>query len=176
MSWRLPSLVFSIHCFISPLAQAEDKPDGNDITIGARAQAPPDSRLQFPAITVDKLHMPRKLTAAEAQVLAARNWALHYFRIDADRVYLAGFSMGGVATKRMGVTYPDLFAALNSRSGPIIRKNHQELYRNLHDLPLYALGGGRDELNPVETFQWEREKCEAEKLPCKMVLSPSWGT
>ena len=48
----------------------------------------------------------------DADVLRAIRTAKETFRVDADRVYLTGYSMGGGGTWHVGARHPELFAAI----------------------------------------------------------------
>lgn len=89
-----------------------------------------------------------------------RDVAQHYV-VDPDRVYLAGMSMGGYGTWRLGQLYPDLFSRGIIWSGPVMPNavwayptpppagpNLTDLFGNTRDLPLFVLHGGLDELVP----------------------------
>ncbi len=55
--------------------------------------------------------------AGEVDVLEALEHAKQHYRIDADRVAVRGFSMGGAGCWQMAVHYPDLFFAANPGAG-----------------------------------------------------------
>jgi len=52
------------------------------------------------------------MLAAEGDVLAVIDDVARDYRIDPDRIYLEGHSMGGTGSWQLGVHYPDRFAAL----------------------------------------------------------------
>ena len=67
------------------------------------------------------------------------------YRIDIDRVYLTGVSLGGAGTWYLAIKYPDKFAAIAPMSGfthhlGFIEKN---IY-NLTDIPIWAFHGQID--------------------------------
>lgn len=104
-----------------------------------------------------------------------RDVATHY-AIDRERVYLAGMSMGGFGTWRLGQLYPDQFARAIVWSGPLTpfsisaypvpvtypQQNPpmcerdadgcgyslHDLFGNAHNLPYLVIHGGADELVP----------------------------
>ncbi len=55
----------------------------------------------------------------EQDILDAIIWAQENYNIDADRIYLTGFSMGGRGTYSIGLKNPDKFAAIAPMSGPM---------------------------------------------------------
>ncbi|NQT50782.1 NPCBM/NEW2 domain-containing protein, partial [bacterium] len=98
------------------------------------------------------------------------------FSVDADRVYLYGFSMGGSGSWQVGVHYPDLFAALGPVCGNADHRVWERLWdwgeknptwmsprkrwmeatesaaffaENLLNLPAYACHGTKDNVVPV---------------------------
>lgn len=72
-------------------------------------------------------------------------------RIDRDRVYLSGYSMGGYGTYMFGLMYPDLFAAAYSTSGVHFGSalpGGAHLLENARHLPIVIHHGLIDELVP----------------------------
>ena len=59
-------------------------------------------------------------------VLAELEATEREFRTDANRVYLTGFSMGGLAAYRMAFRWPDRFAALFVVAGRVLFPNNAE--------------------------------------------------
>lgn len=67
------------------------------------------------------------------------------FRVDTNRVFVAGHDMGGDAAFDIGFSHPDLFAGVISIGGQIER--FAQYYRqNAKTLPMYIVGG---ELDPT---------------------------
>jgi dienelactone hydrolase len=54
-----------------------------------------------------------------------------HYRVDPDRIYLMGHSMGGYGTNRIGMHFPDMFAAI----APFQGTDDEELHANLRNLP-----------------------------------------
>jgi hypothetical protein len=72
------------------------------------------------------------------------------FRIDRDRTYVAGHSMGGWASWLLPVLYPDRFAATYPASGlPAFEESTTPLLENLREVPAVIFHGTEDELVPV---------------------------
>ncbi|MGD0093015.1 MAG: dienelactone hydrolase family protein [Planctomycetota bacterium] len=110
-----------------------------------------------------------------ALVLAALRWAERQYRVDAERVYLSGCSMGGIGVKTFAVNYPDYFAAAVSRSGAPLRETDTPLFRNLHALPLWALAGDQDEMIPAALLKKEQEVIAQAHIPARVEILPGRG-
>jgi predicted peptidase len=79
------------------------------------------------------------------------------FAIDADRLYVAGLSMGGFAVWDVSTRHPDLFAA----AMPICGGGDEKQAAKIAKLPLWAFHGGQDTV--VKTFR-SRNMINAMKL------------
>jgi predicted esterase len=67
-------------------------------------------------------------------------------RVDPDRVYLTGLSMGGFGTWNTAVSYPELFAAII----PICGGSHHSSVLRLRNMPIWCFHGDKDESVPFE--------------------------
>ncbi|MBN1491307.1 MAG: dienelactone hydrolase family protein, partial [Phycisphaerae bacterium] len=67
------------------------------------------------------------------------------YRIDPDRIYLSGLSMGGIGTWRIGTRHPDRFAAL----APVCGEADPKLAANLRRTPVWCFHGDADPVVPV---------------------------
>ncbi|MCG8409534.1 MAG: prolyl oligopeptidase family serine peptidase [Phycisphaerales bacterium] len=76
------------------------------------------------------------------------------YRIDRDRTYITGFSMGGFATWELTMIRPDIFAA----AVPICGVGNKAFVSNIKDLPIWAFHGRLDQNVPVSG---SREPIEA---------------
>ncbi|MCB1062151.1 MAG: prolyl oligopeptidase family serine peptidase [Verrucomicrobiae bacterium] len=70
-------------------------------------------------------------------------------KIDADRIYLTGLSMGGYGTWALASDQPDRFAAIV----PICGGGTPYLMRRLSKVPVWAFHGGKDSVVPLEESQ-----------------------
>ncbi len=107
------------------------------------------------------------------QVFAALEWALTHYRVDPDRVYITGLSMGGAGAKRLAIFQPDRFAAACSDSGAPLDPSLEAQYKNLFTVPLYSWSGARDQLVPNAVVLHEKELAEALKLPLTYAIDPN---
>jgi len=70
---------------------------------------------------------------------------LKKYRIDPDRVYLTGLSMGGFGTWNWACTYPERFAAI----APVCGGGEPLLADNMVNVPVWAFHGADDQVVPV---------------------------
>lgn len=64
----------------------------------------------------------------------------HHHRVDPQRIYLTGLSMGGYGTWEMAMHYPELFAAV----APICGGGDPDNACRLKNIPVWAFHGGED--------------------------------
>jgi hypothetical protein len=82
------------------------------------------------------------------------------FNVDEDRVFLTGLSMGGGGALWLGLTRPDLWAAI-APVCPQVREGTVELAANALNVPLRLFQGERDPVVPVAgTRQWHKRLLE----------------
>jgi predicted peptidase len=75
---------------------------------------------------------------------------LQRYPVDPDRVYITGFSMGGIGAWDMAIRYPELFAAV----APIAAR--RESYWNpcsMKKVPIWAFHGAMDDVVPLAAGQ-----------------------
>ncbi len=78
------------------------------------------------------------------------------FSIDDDRIYLTGLSMGGGGTLWMGLTRPDIWAAIAAVC-PMVPDSTIELAPNALNLPVRLFHGAADPVVPVsESRMWKQ--------------------
>ena len=67
------------------------------------------------------------------------------YRIDSDRLYVTGLSMGGFGTFELTTRYPDVFAA----AAPICGGGDPTKAKTLSALPVWVFHGDADRVVPV---------------------------
>ena len=70
-------------------------------------------------------------------------------RVDIDRIYLTGLSMGGYGTWSLATRYPEKFAAV----APICGGGVPYLTKRIPHLPVWAFHGGKDSVVPASESQ-----------------------
>ena len=70
-------------------------------------------------------------------------------RIDEDRIYVTGLSMGGFGTWRLACEYPDRFAAI----APICGGGDPFRVRKIRHLPVWAFHGAKDTVVPLKASE-----------------------
>ena len=78
------------------------------------------------------------------------------YRIDKDRIYVTGLSMGGFGTWQLAIQYPDRFAAI----APVCGGGDPLLANRLGPLPIWVFHGAKDSVVP---FKKSEEMVEALK-------------
>jgi predicted peptidase len=120
---------------------------GNDLEL-VKKHGPPkliESGKQFPFIVVSpqcpagRWWQPQELTALLDEIVEK-------YRVDRDRVYVTGLSMGGFGTWALAAYSPDRFAAL----APICGGGEAYWTREIAHVPVWAFHGAKDPVVPVE--------------------------
>lgn len=79
-------------------------------------------------------------------VMALLDEIISTYRVDSERVYLSGFSMGGAGVWDLAAHSPELFAAIV----PLAGRFHPEQAHLLDNVPIWAFHGEDDDVIPVE--------------------------
>lgn len=98
------------------------------------------------------------------------------YRIDTNRVYLTGFSLGGSGTWYIAAKYPGKFAAIAPMSGftshmDYIDKNIDRLI----DIPIWAFHGKTDDVVPFEETERMIKKLEGKNKNMLFSAEPEVG-
>ncbi len=80
---------------------------------------------------------------------ALLNDVCRHYRIDEDRIYVTGLSMGGHGTWAMAIEYPDRFAAI----APICGRGKPDRAELIKHIPAWVFHGARDAIVPLEKSQ-----------------------
>jgi len=99
-----------------------------------------------------------------------------HYKVDKDRVYLTGLSMGGFGTWALAGYAPDRFAAII----PICGGGEPLLARALKNTPVWAFHGAKDPIVPVKRSQdlidaLKRTNAEAKLTIYPEALHDSWS-
>ncbi len=101
----------------------------------------------FPAIVVSPQSAPRRWWHSQLLELTALvDEIVDKYKIDEDRVYLTGLSMGGFGTWALAAYSPDRFAALM----PICGGGERMTARVLRRVPIWVFHGAKDPIVPLE--------------------------
>jgi predicted peptidase len=82
-------------------------------------------------------------------IMAEIDQTLRDFRVDAGRIYLTGFSMGGAGVYDTAAQWPNKFAAVIAIAGPVPAET-SELVKGLRRVPIRIMHGVLDKRVPVE--------------------------
>jgi len=93
------------------------------------------------------------------------------YRIDKERIYVTGSSMGGYGTWRLAAVYPNRFAAI----APICGGGCPDDAVNIAHLPIWVFHGAKDDMVPVK--ESEAMVAALEKVGCnvKLTVYPNIG-
>jgi predicted peptidase len=120
---------------------------------GVKKWGPPnfiDHGIQFPYVIASPQcpPSPKSWNSAEEQklLLALLDHLTNSLKVDADRVYLTGLSMGGFGSWRLAADHPELFAAVV----PICGGGNPADADKLKNLPIWVWHGEADPTVPVK--------------------------
>jgi hypothetical protein len=98
------------------------------------------------------------------------------YRIDTNRVYLTGFSLGGAGTWYIAAKYPDKFAAIAPMSGFTSHMDYiTDNIDKLIDMPLWAFHGKMDIVVPFEETERLVKKLVGKNKDLKFSVEPEAG-
>jgi predicted peptidase len=90
------------------------------------------------------------------------------YRVDTDRVYLTGLSMGGFGTWTLAERYPQRFAAI----APICGGSERYEASRLKTVPIWAFHGAKDKVVPVEKSKEMVDAVNAAGGNAKLTIYP----
>jgi len=93
------------------------------------------------------------------------------YRIDKQRIYVTGLSMGGFGTWRLAIEYPDKFAAI----APICGKGNPAKAARISHLPVWVFHGADDKIVPLKSSQEMVEALEKAEGNVKFTVYPDAG-
>jgi len=103
---------------------------------------------QFPCMVVSP-QCPRNQWWEPVHLLALLDELQRNYKVDADRIYVTGLSMGGFGTWELAGRAPQRFAAI----APICGGGEPRRARQFAQLPVWAFHGAKDTAVPVERSQ-----------------------
>lgn len=89
-------------------------------------------------------------------------------RIDEDRIYVTGMSMGGAGTWTLAAAYPDRFAAI----APVCGRNDPAIAPTIAHLPIWIFHGEKDAVVPVWHSRNIAAALEAEGADFRLTIYP----
>jgi len=102
----------------------------------------------FPLIVVSP-QCPKGKMWEPIELMALLDEIERLYKVDQNRVYVTGLSMGGFGTWRLAAYAPDRFAAI----APICGGGETHWVRKLRTVPVWAFHGAKDSGVPVERSQ-----------------------
>lgn len=99
---------------------------------------------QFPMIVVSP-QCPQFQRWEMGQLKALLDYMEETYKVDQDRIYVTGLSMGGYGTWQLAVNFPDRFAAIV----PICGAGDRDGAKRIAHIPTWAFHGGDDGAVPI---------------------------
>ncbi|WP_274361427.1 prolyl oligopeptidase family serine peptidase [Paenibacillus thermotolerans] len=106
-----------------------------------------EGRDDFPFIAVSPQCPEDSFWSVEIDALDSLiNEIADNYRVDTDRIYLTGLSMGGYGTWTLSIAYPDRFAAIAPICGG---ENPARAAATLKNVPIWVFHGAKDNVVPL---------------------------
>lgn len=119
---------------------------GDDLGILGRIALPMvlEERDDFPFIVISP-QCPKGQTWSNEFLITLLRDIVARYRVDPDRIYLSGLSMGGNGTWNLAMEYPDTFAAI----APVCGWGNSNLVSRIKDIPVWVFHGELDTSVPI---------------------------
>ena len=120
---------------------------GDDIEILKESALPNELEkgLKLPFVVVVP-HCPKGESWDSQKLYDFYNYIVEKYKIDKNRVYITGFSMGGFGTLKFAKDYPGLFAA----AAPVCSGGSKFFAESLVSVPLWFFHGKKDNIVEIE--------------------------
>lgn len=99
------------------------------------------------------------------------DYLIKKYRVDVDRVYLTGLSMGGFGSWAWAASNPERFAAI----APICGGGDPKTVEKFKHIPIWVFHGGKDTAVPVQRSQQMVDALKAAGTEPKFTLYPEAG-
>jgi predicted esterase len=117
-------------------------------TAGAAAAPPPGRRGLPPGLLNDPNDPPNLRELSEKETLEVVDLIRKEFKVDDDRTYLMGHSMGGAGTLYLGIKYPQRWAAIAALAPAAFAVDREGLSK-IPKMPIMLVHGDMDTVVPV---------------------------
>ncbi|MDN5202737.1 PHB depolymerase family esterase [Fulvivirgaceae bacterium BMA10] len=98
------------------------------------------------------------------------------YRVDTNKVYLSGVSLGGSGTWYLATKYPEKFTAIAPMSGFTQHMNYiMENTDRLIDIPIWAFHGKIDKVVEFEDTEWMVNQLKGKNKKLKFTAAPAVG-
>ena len=119
-----------------------------DSALPSRLEYEREFRNKFPAITIAP-QCPAGEVWSTHQLIALLDEVQSKYRVDPDRVYVTGMSMGGYGTWALASEFPERFAAI----APVCGGGDLGEIKHLTHIPVWAFHGRKDNVVPFAESQ-----------------------
>lgn len=133
-----------------------------------------EQQKDFPFIAISP-QCPADRWWVDAWLLEALNGLLdeiiQNYRVDTNRVYLTGLSMGGFGTWALAIAHPERFAAI----APICGGGMPWMAYRIKDVPVWAFHGAQDPVVPLQRTEEMVDALKRLNAPVKLTVYPDAG-
>lgn len=95
-----------------------------------------------------------------------------YYRVDANRIFLSGHSMGGAGTWLLGLEFRDKFAALAPEAGTHLSPELEAKLATGKRIPILITAGGKDTSSPAGPAVEVYRKLKEADYPAHVAVYP----